>query len=70
MDFAYADLSQAYFENCNLKNTIFDQTNLEKTNLTSAFNFSINPTQNKIKNAKFSKENSIGLLDSFQIKIE
>ncbi|HEY4540340.1 MAG TPA: pentapeptide repeat-containing protein, partial [Faecalibacter sp.] len=70
VDFAYADFSQTFFENCNLKNAIFEQTNLEKANLTSSFNFSINPTQNKIKNAKFSKENCIGLLDSFQIKIE
>ncbi|MBF0597149.1 pentapeptide repeat-containing protein [Faecalibacter rhinopitheci] len=70
VDFAYADLSQAYFENCNLKGSIFDQTNLEKANLITAENFSINPTQNKIKNTHFSKENCIGLLDTFQIKID
>ncbi|WP_322970362.1 pentapeptide repeat-containing protein [Faecalibacter sp. LW9] len=70
VDFAYADFSQAYFENCNLKNAIFDQTNLEKANLTSSYNFSINPTQNKIKNAKFSRENCLGLLDIFNVKIE
>ena len=69
-DFAYANLSQVFFENCNLDQTVFDQTNLEKANLSSAYNFTINPTQNKLKNAKFSKENCIGLLSSFQIKIE
>jgi len=70
VDFVNADLSQTFFENCNLKNAVFDQTNLEKANLATSFNFSINPTQNKIKNAKFSKENCFGLLDIFQIKIE
>ena len=70
VDFAYADFSQTFFENCNLKNAIFEQTNLEKANLISSFNFSINPTQNKIKNAKFSKENCLGLLDIFNVKIE
>lgn len=70
VDFAYADLSQAYFENCNLKGAIFDQTNLEKANFITAENFSINPNQNKIKSAKFSKENCLGLLHTFQIKIE
>ena len=70
VDFAYANLSQVFFEDCDLKNAIFDQTNLEKANLTSSYNFSINPNTNKIKNAKFSRENCLGLLDSFQIKID
>lgn len=70
VDFGYANISQSYFENCDLQQAIFDQTNLEKSNWTTAYNFIINPNENKIKNAKFSKENCIGLLHHFQIKID
>ena len=70
VDFSNTNLSQAIFENCNLKQAIFNQTNLEKANFTSAFNFIINPNENKIKEVKFSKENCIGLLQYFKIIIE
>ena len=70
VDFGEANLSQSYFQHCDLQHTIFDQTNLEKANLTSAYNFNINPNENKIKQAKFSKENCIGLLHHLNIKIE
>lgn len=70
IDFGYCNLNQSYFENCNLKAAIFDQTNLEKANLISSYHFTINPTENKLKGAKFSKENCFGLLEHLAIKIE
>jgi len=70
VDFTETNLSKANFDNCDLNNAIFDQTRLEKANFITAFNFSINPSENNIKKAKFSKENIIGLLESFDISID
>lgn len=70
VDFAETNLEKAVFDNCDLKNAIFDRTKLEKANFSSSFNFDINPSENFIKKAKFSKENVIGLLKSFDISIE
>lgn len=70
VDFGYANLTQAYFGQCNLHQAIFDQTNLVKANLKTAYNFSINPTENNLKQAQFSKENCLGLLHHFKIIIE
>jgi hypothetical protein len=49
---------------------MLERTNLEKTDFRTAVNFSINPTLNRIKNAKFSHDRLAGLLDSFSIVIE
>ena len=70
VDFTESNLSKAIFDNCDLNNAIFDQTRLEKANFITASNFNINPSENSIKNAKFSKENIIGLLKSFNISID
>ncbi|RLZ11445.1 pentapeptide repeat-containing protein [Faecalibacter macacae] len=70
IDLSFADLSNSFLENCDLKDSIFDQTILEKANLTTAYNFNINPTENKVINASFSKENLHGLLNQFKIKIQ
>ena len=70
VDFTEANISKGIFDNCDLKNAIFNRTKLEKANFSSAFNFDINPTDNFIKKAIFSKENIIGLLKSFDISLE
>ncbi|WP_299277664.1 pentapeptide repeat-containing protein [uncultured Psychroserpens sp.] len=69
-DFTEADLSGSKFDDCNLLRAIFEHTNLEHVNFSNSYNLSINPELNKLKNAKFSKENALGLLNSYQIKIE
>ena len=69
-DFTEAILTGAHFEDCDLDRTTFDQTNLEKANLTTARNFQIDPEKNKLKGAKFSKENLGGLLGKYKIKIQ
>jgi uncharacterized protein YjbI with pentapeptide repeats len=69
VDFTEADLSNAVFENCDLSGTKFEKTNLEKADLRTSFNYSIDPEINKIKKAKFSIEGIIGLLDKYDIEI-
>jgi uncharacterized protein YjbI with pentapeptide repeats len=69
VDFTETDLTESLFEQCDFQGAVFDNTILEKVDLSSSFNFSINPNQNRIKQAKFSRTELSGLLDSFQIKI-
>jgi fluoroquinolone resistance protein len=58
------------FDNCDLKNAAFDQTILEKADFRTAFNYSIDPDNNKIKKAKFSISGLTGLLEKYNIEIE
>jgi hypothetical protein len=52
-----------------LAGATFDNTNLEKTNFTTAFNYSIDPDNNRIKKAKFSVPGVLGLLNKYDIVI-
>jgi len=69
-DFSEADLSGTFFENCDLLQSTFFHTNLEKANFTSAFNYSINPENNRLRKARFSIPEVTGLLDIYGIEIE
>jgi len=69
VDFTEADLSNAVFENCDLSGAKFEKTNLEKADLRTSFNYSIDPEINKIKKAKFSADGLVGLLDKYDIEI-
>ncbi len=70
VDFIEADLTNAVFKRCDLQNAVFENTNLEFTDLRTAFNFSIDPAKNRVRKAKFSSQNIVGLLDAFDITIE
>lgn len=69
-DFTEADLSQATITGCNLTGAMFDRTDLTKADLRGSYGFQIDPTENKIKGARFSREHLEGLLARFQIKID
>lgn len=69
VDFTAANLSKSIFNNCDFANSIIKNTNLEKADLSTSFNFNIDPEINKIKKAKFSSFNLIGLLAKYQIII-
>jgi uncharacterized protein YjbI with pentapeptide repeats len=69
VDFTETEAKQVRFKDCDLHESIFDRTNIEQADFTSALNFNINPSFNQIKNASFSKQNISGLLESFNIKI-
>jgi fluoroquinolone resistance protein len=43
---------------------------LEKADLRTAYNYSIDPSINKIKKAKFSLPGVVGLLSKYDIEIE
>lgn len=69
-DFTEADLTEAIFDNCDLMRTVFHFSNLEKADFRTSYQYSINPENNKIKKAKFSREGLVGLLDKYQIIID
>lgn len=69
-DFSETDLSESSFKNCDLNGTTFDNTNLEKADLRTAKNYSIDTESNRLTKAKFSYDGLAGLLDKYNIKIE
>lgn len=69
-DFTACDLTGSLFEECDLARATFDSTILEKTDLRTAYNYSIDPETNKIKKAKFSLPGVPGLLHKYDIEID
>ncbi len=65
-----AFLRNAIFENCDLENAIFFKTDLTESDFTSAKNYSIDPENNIIKQARFSFPACKGLLAKYDIYIE
>lgn len=70
VDFSESDLTKSQIIESDLSGCIFKNTILEAADLQSAFHFSIDPSQNKIKGARFSASNLSGLLDKYEIEIE
>jgi uncharacterized protein YjbI with pentapeptide repeats len=69
-DLTEADLTEASFQNCDLQNAEFGRTILIGANLSTSFNFNIDPEQNQIRKAKFSQEGLAGLLGKYGIIVE
>jgi uncharacterized protein YjbI with pentapeptide repeats len=69
VDFSDADLTQAIFDTFDLLNASFDQTNLEKVDFRTAYNYRIDPERNRLKKAIFSSNGVIGLLDKYDLII-
>ena len=70
VDFTETDLASSLFDNCDLAGARFERTILEKADLRTSRNYSIDPELNKIKKAKFSAHGITGLLDKYDIEIE
>jgi fluoroquinolone resistance protein len=68
-DFTSANLSSAIFRQTNLERSIFFNTILEKADLSSAYQYSIDPNQNNLKRAKFSYPALLGLLENHGLDI-
>jgi uncharacterized protein YjbI with pentapeptide repeats len=64
-----ADLSSSEFIGCNFENAAFGKTNLEKADLSTSFNYIIDPENNRIKKAKFATSGLAGLLVKYDIAI-
>lgn len=67
--FSNTFLSGANFTDVDLSGTIFHNCDLCKADFSSATRYDINPQTNKIKKAKFSLPEAIGLLRGFDITI-
>ena len=70
VEFIETDLTNSTFDNCDLHKTKFVNAILENSDFRSAFNFLIDPEINKMRKAKFSMENCVGLLSKYNIVIE
>jgi len=68
-DLTEADLTDCKLINCNLKNAFFSRTVLKNADLSTSFNFIIDPDDNIIKKAKFSLHGLPGLLAKYDIRI-
>lgn len=63
-------LSECNFSECNLKDTTFSMCDLQKSDFRSAQGFGIDIMTCKLKGAKFSFSNLVGLVNGLGIKIE
>jgi len=66
-DFSNANLTESNFSGSDLQGSKFQNTILGKADLSKARNYYIDPTQNKIRHAKFSYPEVLALLDPFGI---
>jgi uncharacterized protein YjbI with pentapeptide repeats len=69
-DFSETDLREAVFNNCDFQGAIFRHTNLEKADLQSSYSYSIDPENNRLRKARFSRQGIIGLLDKYGIIVD
>ncbi len=69
VDFSNANLSEGICMNCDFERAVFEQTNLEMMDMSTSFNFVIDPEINKIKGAMFSIHHLSGLLKKYDIEI-
>lgn len=70
VDFIETNLSEAIFNDCDLNLAKFENSNLEKADFRKAFNYTIDPEINKVKNAKFSLPQAVRLLQKYQLIID
>lgn len=69
MTFVECELTETVFDDCDLVRTMFERCNLEKCDFSSAYNYEIIPSQNKIKKAKFAYPGVLGLLRDLDIVV-
>jgi fluoroquinolone resistance protein len=68
--FVETNLTMAKFMDCELDKAVFDRANLEKADFSTSRNYAINPEINKLKKARFSLPDVVGLLSHLDIVIE
>jgi fluoroquinolone resistance protein len=69
-DFSNCDLNSTVFDYCRLERTTFNQCILLKADFRTATGFDIDPENNRMKSAKFSKDNLSGLLVKYSLDIK
>jgi uncharacterized protein YjbI with pentapeptide repeats len=70
VDFTESDLRNVILDECDLLGATFDHTNLERANLSTALNYSIDPENNPLRGARFSMPSVLGLLHKYQIEVQ
>ena len=68
--FTECDLTGSVFDNCDLTGATFENSVLEKADFKTAFNYSMDPGNNRIKKAKFSVPGVLALLNKYDIQID
>ncbi|MFD2248068.1 pentapeptide repeat-containing protein [Pontibacter ruber] len=69
VDFTKATLTNSVFGNTDLAGAVFEGTELAGADLSSAFNFEIDPELNNIRKAKFSNYGLQGLLTKYNLQV-
>jgi fluoroquinolone resistance protein len=67
VDFREADLSHADFGGTDLSQSLFGHTDLSEADLSRAHNYEIDPSQNVLRQARFSLPEAMSLLHSMDI---
>jgi uncharacterized protein YjbI with pentapeptide repeats len=68
--FTGTQMNNSVFDNCNLDRAIFNDTQLAGADFRTAYNYSIDPEFNPMKEARFTTQGIVGLFDKYDIKIE
>lgn len=68
--FAGVDMQQAVFDECDLSNAVFERCNLSDSDFRTSHNYAINPSENKVKDARFSYPGVLGLLRHLDIEVD
>jgi fluoroquinolone resistance protein len=69
VDFTEADMTSAVVEGCDLTGAVFNRTILEKADLRTSVNYTIDPELNRLKKARFSLAELPGLLGKYGIVV-
>lgn len=68
--FVQSDMREGVFTESNFEGSLFHKTRLEKADFREAISYQINPENNPLKGAKFSKLEALSLLEGFGILLE
>lgn len=69
VDFSEAILTESSFSNCELSQSVFQNSHLENCDFRGSINYSLDPENNRIAEAKFSMPEVLGLLSKYKIKV-
>ena len=69
-DFTGADMTGINLTDCDLDRATFEGTDLRKADLRESRHYRIDPTQNRVRGARFSLPEALGLLQTFGVKID
>lgn len=69
-DFSATQLKKSVFTNSILTDAQFNNTNLLDADFRSSKNYSINPSLNQVKGARFTVDGLMGLLEDFKIRVD